>query len=357
MLRLEMLPAAHGDALLIEWGGPRARHRMLMDAGPLGTYRGIHDRIAALPKRDLDVLAVSHIDGDHIEGVVRLLQDRKALKLRLGDVWFNGWPQIAAKVDDVQGAAQGEMVGAMLTRDHQPWNQATKFDAMVVTPEEEDLPVIALPGDAKVTVLGPGPDQLTKLRRDWVSVMKEIGVVPGRVDKALELLAKRRDLSGIEDLQGGKTKLDSSVANAASIALLFEHDGKSLLLTGDSHGDVLAAGLRRLARQRGVDRVSVDAFKLQHHGSSGNVTDETLALVDTTRYLVSTNGARYHHPDAVAIRRILDGPTRRPDVGVELVFNYDSDTTSPWGSTRTQKRFGYTATFPESATAGAVLEV
>jgi hypothetical protein len=245
----------------------------------------------------------------------------------------------------------------MLTRDKQPWNQATKFDAMMVGPDSDDLPVITLPGDAQVTVLGPGPAQLRKLRRDWVKVMKEIGVVPGKVDQALERLAKRRDLSGIEDLQGGSAKLDSSVANAASIALLFEHDGKSLLLTGDSHGDVLSAGLRRLAAQRGVERVQVDAFKLQHHGSSGNVTDEALALIDTPRYLISTNGARYHHPDPVALKRILDGPTRRPDTPVELVFNYDSDTTRPWGSARTTKRLKYTATFPESASAGAVLEV
>jgi hypothetical protein len=355
MLRLEMLPAAHGDSLLVQWGDRHDVHRMLIDAGPLATYPAIHDRVKALGRKpDIELLVVTHIDGDHIEGVVRLLQDRAAMGLRLGDVWVNGWPQIAPKKGDVQGADQGEMVGALLTRDHLPWNQAFKFDAVAVRPDGP-LPCIALPGGAQVTVLGPGPDELRKLRREWIKVMREVGVVPGQVDDALKRLATRKALAGVEDLLGGSTKLDNSVANGSSIALLFEYDGHSLLLTGDSHGDVLSAGLRRLCAERDVDRIPVDAFKLQHHGSRANVTDESLSLVQTTRYLVSSNGARYHHPDREAIMRILDGPSRDGDV--ELVFNYDAETTRRWGDRRTMKRLHYTATFPESAAAGAVLEV
>ena len=350
-LRLEALPAAHGDALLLEWGG----HRMLVDGGPAGRYRTVHDRVAALPSRDLDVLAVTHIDGDHIEGVVRLLQDRRALGLRVGDVWFNGWPQLDA-ISDRQGADQGEMVGAVLTRDRLPWNAATA-GAAVVVPPDGDLPVLPLPG-AKATLLSPGPGELATLKRNWVKVLDEVGVKPGRPEEALKRLEKRRDLSGIEDLQGASGKLDSSVANASSIAMLLEiDDGPSVLLTGDGHGDVLAAGLRRLASRRGVDRGHVDAFKLPHHGSAGNVTDELLGLVDTTRYVVSTNGAKFKHPDEAAILRIVSGETRREDVPVELVFNYASPTTDPWADEETQRRLRYTATFPADTSAGAVLDL
>src|SRR3982750_4502457 len=124
MLRLEMLPAAHGDALLVTWGSERRPHRMLVDAGALGTYRAIHDRIEALGDLpELQLLVVTHVDGDHIEGVIRLLQDSAALRLRIGEVWFNGWPQLPES--DRQGADYGEMVGALLQRGGLPWN--TRF--------------------------------------------------------------------------------------------------------------------------------------------------------------------------------------------------------------------------------------
>ncbi len=354
MIRLEVLPAAHGDALLLSWGRSRRLHRMLVDAGPLGTYRGVHDRLEALGRKpNLELLAVTHIDGDHIEGVVRLLQDRAAMKLRIGDVWFNGWPQLAPLTGDEQGADQGEMVGALITRDALPWNTPFKDEA-VHLPAEGDLPVVELPGEATVTILGPGPQQLRNLRKDWVKVLKEVGVRPGEVDEALERLAKRKDLGGIEDVQGGATKLDSSVANGSSISFLFEYGGHSLLLTGDSHGDVLAAGIRRLLDVRGGDRLPVDVFKLPHHGSRGNVTNEVLSLVETRDYVFSTSGARYHHPDREAVLRVLKQEHEQPP---RLWFNHSTTTTLPWAEPETVDKYGYEPVFPTDAAAGVVLEV
>jgi beta-lactamase superfamily II metal-dependent hydrolase len=355
MLRLEALPAAHGDALLLTWGrSEKTAHRMLIDAGPLGRYRGVHDRLAALggtPK--LDGLVITHIDGDHIEGVVRLLQDRAAMKLKIKDVWFNGWPQLADAGADVLGADQGEMVGALLERDRLPWNKA--FDGGSVSiPEKGRLPVVELPGGATVTLLGPGPEELKQLRRDWVKVLREVDVQPGKPEEALERLAKRKDLSGIEDLLGGRTKLDSSIANRSSISFLFEYAGRSLLLTGDGHGDVLSAGIRRLLKQRKRKRLAVDVFKLPHHCSAGNVTEELLELVETSNYVVSSNGAKYKHPDKLALQRVL---AQKHKTTPTLWFNHLSKTTKPWASEKTQAKHGYLAVFPEEEAAGAVLDL
>jgi hypothetical protein len=269
-------------------------------------------------------------------------------------VWFNGWPQLAATAEDSLGADQGEMVGAMLSRDRQPWNQAFASQPVQVPPDG-DLPVVALPGGAQVTVLGPGPRQLAKLRREWTKVLREIGVTPGRVDAALERLTRRKDLVGPGDALGGRAGLDNSVANSTSISLLFEHQERKLLLTGDSHGDVLAMGLRKLLAARGGQRLTVDAFKLPHHGSRGNVTNEVLGLVDTTRYLVSTSGARYHHPDREAMQRIL-GRSGRSRL-LQLYFNYDSETTRPWGEPERQRRYRYEAVFPTAPDVGVTVEV
>lgn len=355
MLRLQMLPAAYGDALLLEWGTAPKLHRMLIDGGPLGTYRTVHDRIAEFGESPhLDVLVVTHIDGDHLEGVIRLMQDRAAMKLTIGDVWFNGWPQIEDAQSDVQGRDQAEMMGALLARDHLPWNAA--FNKKVIQlPHEGAPPVVDSLGGATVTVLGPGPDQVKALRKKWLSVLKDVYPEPGQVEQALARLGERRSLAGIEDLLGSNVVADNSVANGSSICMLFEYDDRSLLLTGDSHGDVLTAGLARLLADRGQSRLRVDAVKLPHHCSKANVTEEFLSLLDCNRYLVSTNGARYRHPDAEAVQRVLTQPHRADTV--MLAFNYRSATTAGWGDLARQRRFRYVATFPEDANAGAVVEV
>ena len=49
MLRIEMLPAAHGDCLWIEYGSGATVHRILIDGGPAHTYPALRERILHLP--------------------------------------------------------------------------------------------------------------------------------------------------------------------------------------------------------------------------------------------------------------------------------------------------------------------
>lgn len=319
MISVTMLPAAHGDALWVEWDGGR----MLIDGGPRTTYKFLHDRVRALPPaaRHFDRLVVTHIDGDHIEGVVRLLQDWTPLKATVGEVWFNGWHQIEPFAPTL-GADQGEMVAAMIERAALAAN-----DKALMVPVSGPLPELSLPGGARVTLLSPGEAQLRKLRADWVKVLKRVGVTPGKPDEALERLKRRSDLRGLEGALGGD-RLDNSVANASSIAFLFEHGARSALFTGDGHSPVLISGLRRLLAQRGVPRLDVDLVKLPHHGSAANVTADLLALIRSPRFLVSTNGAIFHHPDAAAIQRVLDAQPAGAEI--TLFFNYRSATTKRW---------------------------
>ncbi|MFI8083114.1 ComEC/Rec2 family competence protein [Kitasatospora sp. NPDC086009] len=362
MITVQLLPAAHGDALWIEWPGPGGEvHRMLVDGGPNTTYRAVFDRVSALPKPDrhLDVLVVTHVDADHIEGVVRLLQDRTALGLSIGDVWFNGWPQLTQDAD-LLGADQGEMLQALIGSQHLAWNAAfrtARVEAPAVrVPARGPLPSAVLPGGARVTVVSPGGAELLALRKEWTKVLKGLGVTPGRPGEALERLARRKDLRGLaDDLLGGE-RVDGSVPNGSSIAFLLEVGDHRVLLTGDGHGDVLARGLTRLLAERGpergpergADRLAVDALKVPHHGSAANTTDELLALLATRRFLISTNGDKFKHPDRAAVLRLIGTPERTPGPP-ELVFNYRSPTTDPWADPDRQRTLGYTAVYPPDA--------
>ena len=95
---LDVLPAAHGDALVITYGPAGGEHRILVDGGPAPTYAdGLRTHLAGLDAaaRHFELAIVTHIDADHIDGSLILFQDHD-LGLEIDDVWFNGWPQVAA---------------------------------------------------------------------------------------------------------------------------------------------------------------------------------------------------------------------------------------------------------------------
>lgn len=117
MFRIELLPAAHGDALWIEYGSQKSPHRIVIDGGPASTYeRGLRQRILSLPKSDrrVDLFVVTHIDSDHIDGAIILLREARALGLTLGEVWFNAWDQIAPVGVPTFEPIQGEFLSALL---------------------------------------------------------------------------------------------------------------------------------------------------------------------------------------------------------------------------------------------------
>ena len=126
--------------------GPPAghEHRILVDGGPAPTYAdGLRTHLAALDAaaRHFELAIVTHIDADHIDGSLILFQDH-ALGLEIDDVWFNGWPQVAAAAgaaaaadadagDGDRGALQGEFLTRLLST--RAWNTVAAGKAVSAT--------------------------------------------------------------------------------------------------------------------------------------------------------------------------------------------------------------------------------
>lgn len=110
-MELEVLPAAKGDCLLLHHEENGHKRLILIDGGPAGVYKQSlkprllelrKERIAegAIGKSDplvIDLIIVSHIDDDHINGIEALFDDIAAQggthkpDFRVDRLWHNSF--------------------------------------------------------------------------------------------------------------------------------------------------------------------------------------------------------------------------------------------------------------------------
>lgn len=396
---LEMLPADYGDALHVSYGCGRDRHHLWVDGGLVKSYRGNwRRRIRQLADdgEEIALLVVSHIDADHINGVRVFVEENQRQEedekfVPVGEVWFNQyrhirpfgeekegeegllraslqWPHRKDFVDYVsrraapfaplacrlartsheemapKGVSEGRTLARLLDGGY-PSNARFAGRAVV---REETPAVVELSGGARVWILSPTGEGLTRLFQVWEAYLKEreleemlavrgVGpmtageaLVPGFVQSLMlwdrepfekPLKGREEDLARpIEELARRDFQEDTSVANHSSIALLFEYAGRRLLLAGDAYPSVLAEGLKEMGYSPRCP-LKLDAFKLAHHGSRANTSRELLDLVDCSRYLISTSGARFGHPDKECLARVIWANRCHPDT--TLYFNYE----------------------------------
>jgi len=346
VLRVTALPAQDGDCLWLEWPDQDgATHRMLVDGGR-GRPAVLAERLGRQPmtEREFDLVVCTHIDADHIGGLLALVADPPA-GFRAHDVWFNGRDHL-----DVLGHVQGDQLSDGLRRSAGPWNGAFGGRAVVV-PRDGALPVVELPG-LRITLLSPGRAELAMLARGWPQVLEEVDAdLASRRTSADTLAGRRPDRTvGLHLLARRPFEPDESPANASSIAFVAEHhDGGRVLLAADASAEVLTAGLRRL----GTGQYRVDLCKVAHHGSRHNTSPELLELIDCQDWLVSTSGARFGHPSREAMGRILCRPADRATAW----FNYLSPTTEEYADPALQGRFGFRGVHPPADRPGITLAV
>ena len=239
-----------------------------------------------------------------------------------------------------------------MTSSGQRWNGA--FDGKVVyVPARGELPTVALDGDATLTVVSPTGTQLRTLGARWVDVIDKEGFSNGDTSTALEKLKKQQRLQPVDTLGDAPPPdmlgeaddppgSDSSVANGSSIAVMVEHGGHRLLLTGDAFPDVLVGSLERYP---GGTPVDLTVFKLPHHGSIRNMTDAMIEAVNCEMFAISSNGKYFGHPNNRAIDTLLNALPADSDP--QLWFNYLSDQTEPWCKPERQAAKRYTAMHPQ----------
>jgi Metallo-beta-lactamase superfamily len=358
MFTIEMLPGGYGDALWIEYGRPQAPSRILVDGGAPGSGAVLRRKLTSLAGTDrrLDLVVVTHIDLDHISGLLELLEDPPR-GLVIGDFWFNGYRQLPDP-GGVLGPKQAERLSFWIEKHGIAHNRAFAGGAVAAPDDLGSLPVIdGLPQGMRLTLLSPTESRLASLRSEWREIIAGLGLEPGA---AGAILAGHPEEAGVAGILGGAVDVDvlaglpfrkdTSKPNASSIAFLAEHEGTSCLFTGDAFADDLAAAIKRYLRGSGASHLAVDAWKLAHHGGKKNTSPELIKLVRCPSFLFSTSGERYHHPNAETIARVL--VAKDPSRTVKLHFNYRSEENEVWDDQPLRGRWGYETRYPGTGESG-----
>lgn len=324
---LEALNGQHGDALLLHYGTRKKRELVMIDGGPVSTFRPfVQPRLDALLARravegslPIRLLMVSHIDDDHIRGVldmadllIQLKESNQPLPYNVTTLWHNAFDDVigsarvaeAMETAQVAGASPDDFVARLPVRPENAavvqnvdqgrrlrdaatvlgWNVNTPFRGLVSGPGHA---AITYPPGLKLTVLGPTRERLDKLQEEW--------------DKELRKARKAKPAE-VQDIIAKVA--DTAAENLSSLIVLAEMDGKRMLLTGDARGDSVVEGLRAAGLMTG-DTFTVDVLKVPHHGSKRNVSDRVLQQIVATHYVISANG-RNGNPDLDMLKALSE---------------------------------------------------
>ncbi len=352
-----MFPARQGDAIWIRWGNANNPYQMIIDMGTEEIGKEVRQRLEALDEsqREFELLVVTHVDRDHIGGILTCLAEEEPLAgLNFKDVWFNGWVHLrggrVSQLDTTTdtsvstglesfGPAQGERLSSWLRR--QVWNKA--FAGKSVVRDPGAVPAkITLADGLTLTILGPTQERLGNFAERWQEEV-EIALEKGNlheVSAGLETYGSNTppDLVLPEDLKilaNKSSARDPSKANGSSISLLLEYKGRRIVLAGDAFAEDLVAGLAEVAPQ---EQLEIDAFKLPHHGSRNNVTKALIEAVSCPCWLFSTDGTQFRHPDAIAIARVICYSVRQP---ATLFFNVPSIYNGWWSNPEWKSMYQY----------------
>lgn len=333
VLTLEVLPAKKGDCLLLHYGTRAERKLWLIDGGPSGVYkRVLKKRLNTLrgeKQLKIELLMVSHHDDDHIKGLLDMCDDLETTvgekPYEFHELWHNSWQQLAdveekSPPSEVTVALGGdEHDDLMLANVEQGFDLgrfANKFDWPVNRLFQGDVVGLGRTTGSRVakfaplalTIIGPMPDEIEKLRREYQKFLK----ARERGDAAAATAA----LASYED---------TSPANLSSIVVLVEYEGKSILLTGDARGDTILEGLTELGLIGGGKVLQVDVLKMPHHGSARNVEPDFFESIVADHYVFSGDGS-HGNPERETLEMLFNARGKAP---FTLHFNHALDAIDP----------------------------
>jgi hypothetical protein len=377
--RLRVFRSDKGDCLLLSGRGGGT---ILCDGGMRETFvPHVAPELAKL--RELDLVYVSHVDDDHISGVLQLLDNAMAWKVydfhhgngsavkepkvprapKIKRIWHNAFHD---QIGKNAGAAE-DMLAAMVpvlasVDDHEFAHAAAENFAIInsnkqaiqvsqrIGPKQLGIPLNERDklmmirkgqksfnfGSLQVDVIAPFKRDIEVFRdkwnewlrdnRDTIKVLRAKAKVDEKaIGNSVEAILTPLELETKE--LGNRSRV--TPPNLASIMLHIQDGNRTLLMTGDGHGADVIKGLNFINKMpaQGGGPLHVDLLKVQHHGSEHNMPRSFALNVTADHYVFCGNGFS-DNPEKDVLNLIFDTRTKDgvgPNRPFKFYFNSSSE--------------------------------
>lgn len=377
-MKLRIYQSDKGDCLLVS--GDRGGH-ILVDGGMRKAFQD-HVRAdlgkMAARKEALDLVYVSHIDQDHISGVLELLNNVMAWRVfgyrkkqgtnakapkfpkmpAIKEIWHNAFSDVLkenagpverllAQSSLVLGLSSNAKLQTLALEHHEfaysvaeaiqvsqrvsasqlkiPLN--TQFNGHLIMTRARAKREARI-GKINVFVIGPLPSEVERVRAEWNAWLRKNQDRIRKLKKEAEADARSIGNSAdrIADLLAARVdelgnRDDVTAPNLASVMVLLEEGKKKVLLTGDGHWEDILKGLEHHKKFDARGKLHIDVLKIQHHGSEHNHKADMAERVTADNYVFCGNG-KHNNPDTRVVKLVCESHRKvRPKDTFTLWFN------------------------------------
>jgi len=325
--KIKFLQAQNGDCFLLSFTDDKGVPKnILIDGGRDATYYDKSTNKFGDLKREIDLIRsrnemidlmiLTHIDNDHICGLLKWFEkDNDAYKL-IKNVWFNSGKLIAEYLKEPENPDlslglkifRSTVTGVHEAIDFEKYLLEHNLWERKIILKKQELSEFGL----SIKILSPDEQQLRKLLKEY---REKTGDDAYTTAKESDWKTPLKDFIKEEADPKYKFKQDTSVKNGSSISFILTLGNTNFLFLGDSHPIGISNSLEEMGYTASAP-LEVALFKVSHHGSKSNTNHKLISQVKTQNYFFSSDSTGDNHPNKRTLARIAS-------LNPEAVFHFN----------------------------------
>lgn len=360
--------------LLIKDDG--TQYAIMVDCGKY--TKTIKEYVHNVLHNHIDLLIVTHIDGDHILGLIRMLNEHEGLVI--DNIWYNCYRRakiethvnlneqqkrileqikqaLPTEFDAINyreiSAMQGKTLAKTILENealHRVW--MTDY----ITDQTADF---VLPyGLGKIVLLGPKQEALQIIDKKFKDAFdkyfmqvwneslecgEDLQELLIRLTDSLPKRTKMKMVTAMEESVYNATFVrneakdedsDESDTNYSSIAFILECNGHKIAMLGDAYASTIEETIKRKYKEN-TKPIVFDAIKVSHHGSNGNNSKKLYDLISSHRYFIP-GGKGCDYPTWGTFGRIVE--SNKDGHLKQVIFSHVCDMTEKINALSTEDK-------------------
>lgn len=341
------------------------QYTIMVDCGKYS--QDIKEYVRDVLHNHIDLLIATHIDGDHILGIIKMLNDHEGLSV--DNIWYNSYRRTNIKtrielneqqkiiLEQIKQAlpvefdainyreisnTQGKSLAKTIL-ENEALYRVWRTD--YITDQTEDF---ILPNDfGRIVLLGPKQEALLAIEERFKNACDEyfmqiwnesidcgeelqellirlIDSLQSRIKKATVASIKEpiHNAAFVRNAAKDET-LDDSDTNYSSIAFMLECNGHKIAMLGDAFASTIED---TIVKKYSDDEkpIACEAIKVSHHGSDGNNSKTLCNLISSHRYFIP-GGKGTEYPTWGTFGRIVE--SNKDEYPKLVVFSHTCDMT------------------------------